>query len=753
METKNGATRMTWRHGDRPTIGVLTGWQVFEDARPNRFLERMFSGIRAAAQEKGFNLMFSCGVEHFSLLGGKHACWPIPTEDADYLPVGHYNTDGLIVIPPVWFESRVRYLDTLKEADFPLVFAGYADEGHAVVVDNVVGIREAVAHLVQHGHQQILFIAGEDEPSGDSYERLLTFQTAVREFGLSEDPELITYGYHGFSHGRKATERVLKAGIPFTAVLASNDPSALGACEAILAHGLNIPGDVAIIGFDDQLEAQANIPALSTVQYPLFDAGYELVNLLEKVLFAPDQAPARVSVPTRLVLRQSCGCSSHEAHKNSRSDDVAVATLSELEHVALKDLVALRPRHALSLPAETDATLCTNLAHAFIQSLASQELARFTSMVNDLITAIDLADADVQLWQERLSHLRGVTHAFLQATGATLAEGVFVHRLLDLARVALSESAQRRAHRQQIREDRLANYLTYLSAKFLNAQTNDTIIELLLDSLRIVNIRHAHVALFEQADDPYDTYRVAPWGAEATFGPHLYRSTDFPPPGIFPPGEPFSLALLPLVYQNEQMGFVAFDTQHLEPCSAIARQLAATFVNTRRHEHILELSHRDGLTGLHNRRYLDTYLTREFERSLRYGTQLTILLLDLDHFKIYNDSYGHVAGDEALQKLANCINHGRRSTDVAARFGGEEFIVVLPETDLPGAMSVAEGIRVAVEVLTGLAQPITTSIGVARRKDVDVSPADLLRRADRALYEAKKAGRNRVHVAHAETVS
>ena len=744
---------MTWRHGDRPTIGVLTGWQVFEDARPNRFLERMFSGIRAAARDKDFNLMFSCGVENFSLLGNKHSCWPVPTEDADYLPVGHYNTDGLIIVPPIWFESRIRYLEYLKETNFPRVFAGYADEGHAVVVDNVVGIREAVKHLAQHGHERILFIAGEDEPSGDSYERLLAYRAATREFGLAQDSSLVTYGYHTFSHGQKATESILRDGTAFTAVLASNDPSALGACKALAAHGLRVPTDVAVIGFDDQVEAQANIPALSTIQYPLFDAGYELVNLLEKVLFTPEDAPARVSVPARLILRQTCGCHPHDAHRHLTTRGAVGATPSALERQMTESLAVVQSRHVHAVPQELDSTLCRQVAHAFTQSLTSEDVIPFQNTVHDIILAMDIADADTHLWQERLTHLRDAAHAFLQASHAPLDKGIFVHHLVDLARIALSESAQRRAHRHQIREDKLANYLTYLSAKLLNADANDTIIRLVLESLEVLSIRHVHVAVFEQSSDEYGRYHIAPWDNEATFSAQSFPSAEFPPPEFFASDEPFNIALLPLVYQNEQSGFMVFDTQNLEPCSAMARQLAATFANTRRHEHTLELSYRDGLTGLHNRRYLDTFLTREFERSARYRTQLTLLLLDLDHFKRYNDTFGHVAGDEALRRLATCIDQGRRSTDVAARYGGEEFAVILPDTDIRGALIVAEQIRASVQAITGLAQEITVSIGVARRKDNDVAPADLLRRVDRALYEAKKAGRNRVHLAQSELAS
>ncbi|MDR1996628.1 diguanylate cyclase [Azonexus sp.] len=157
---------------------------------------------------------------------------------------------------------------------------------------------------------------------------------------------------------------------------------------------------------------------------------------------------------------------------------------------------------------------------------------------------------------------------------------------------------------------------------------------------------------------------------------------------------------------------------------------------------------RDGLTGLHNRRYLDGILEREVSRARREGSPLSLVMLDIDHFKRVNDTYGHQAGDEVLRVLAATLQADIRAEDTACRYGGEEFLVLLPNMPLTAAIERAEGWRRAVETLTvehgGVAVTCTISLGVAAYPEHGTTPDDLTRCADLALYRAKAAGRNRV---------
>ncbi|TWI69186.1 PAS domain S-box-containing protein/diguanylate cyclase (GGDEF)-like protein [Pseudoduganella lurida] len=163
-----------------------------------------------------------------------------------------------------------------------------------------------------------------------------------------------------------------------------------------------------------------------------------------------------------------------------------------------------------------------------------------------------------------------------------------------------------------------------------------------------------------------------------------------------------------------------------------------------------QLATRDGLTGLANRRCFDDTLHAEWQRALRQKQPLSLLMVDVDNFKQYNDAYGHVGGDECLQRIAGAVAKEMRANDLVARYGGEEFAVILPNQALKGAAIVAERIRCRVEALhlpnLGAAkQFVTVSIGAATALAApETDPSQLLATADAALYRAKHMGRNRI---------
>ena len=169
----------------------------------------------------------------------------------------------------------------------------------------------------------------------------------------------------------------------------------------------------------------------------------------------------------------------------------------------------------------------------------------------------------------------------------------------------------------------------------------------------------------------------------------------------------------------------------------------------------LEMAITDQLTGLHNRRYMSRHLDTLITNARNSGKPIAFLILDIDHFKIVNDSHGHDIGDEVLREFANRISANVRGIDLACRYGGEEFVVVMPDTDMEFAFSVAERLRTSVEKSPFvISRPpgrlnITISIGIARSVGPNDSAEALLHRADQALYRAKREGRNRVVAAAA----
>lgn len=232
------------------------------------------------------------------------------------------------------------------------------------------------------------------------------------------------------------------------------------------------------------------------------------------------------------------------------------------------------------------------------------------------------------------------------------------------------------------------------------------------------------------ADEP----SFAPWRQEA-LRHHLASSAAFP-----------------LVFKNTTLGTMgvysrvknAFDGQQVQLLSELAANLAFGIMALRDRRQVEELSVTDALTGLYNRRRLSEALSSEYARFERYGQGFSIVLLDIDHFKNVNDTFGHPAGDAVLQAFAAILKNSSRNPDILGRWGGEEFLVILPDTDRAAALRFAERVRCAVE---GYVFPIetrlTASLGVAAITQGEALH-DLIQRADRALYRAKEAGRNRV---------
>lgn len=194
-----------------------------------------------------------------------------------------------------------------------------------------------------------------------------------------------------------------------------------------------------------------------------------------------------------------------------------------------------------------------------------------------------------------------------------------------------------------------------------------------------------------------------------------------------------------LCMQNEELQSVQEELQAQNEELVESRALLAD-----QNERLASLATTDGLTGIKNRRTFQEKLEEDFKYSVRYDAPLALILLDVDKFKSYNDTFGHPAGDAVLKEVAAILSQCARETDFVARYGGEEFVVILPQTDPADAVDVAERLRAGIEAGDWIERPVTASFGVANIGDGASTPADLISQADEALYMSKENGRNRV---------
>jgi diguanylate cyclase (GGDEF)-like protein len=202
----------------------------------------------------------------------------------------------------------------------------------------------------------------------------------------------------------------------------------------------------------------------------------------------------------------------------------------------------------------------------------------------------------------------------------------------------------------------------------------------------------------------------------------------------------------------------AFDERSITLLTAVAGQAALAIENARLYQAQTELALTDPLTGLHNRRALDQRLGDEVLRAVRFDNPLSALMIDVDHFKAFNDQHGHLVGDLVLRQVARALRRQLRKVDTLARFGGEEFSVLLVRTPCADAVDVAEKLRRTIEerrfarLRRDATLRVTISIGVAEMCAQTATPQALLDAADSALYEAKNSGRNRIGVWRAERI-
>lgn len=228
--------------------------------------------------------------------------------------------------------------------------------------------------------------------------------------------------------------------------------------------------------------------------------------------------------------------------------------------------------------------------------------------------------------------------------------------------------------------------------------------------------------------------------------------------------QPHSIAIIPLVRNRHLIGTLnlgSLDSERFyqglgtDFIKHMASIIAICLENVISNELLKYIGLTDALTGVYNRRYIDRRLPEEAARARRHGHALSCLYLDIDHFKQVNDTLGHLAGDEVLRETAHRIKSELRQSDALARFGGEEFVALLSNTDLSNALVVAERIRASIAntlfpISHGNPIPVSISIGVAaltendHHEAIELISTQLLAKADHALYEAKESGRNRV---------
>jgi len=344
----------------------------------------------------------------------------------------------------------------------------------------------------------------------------------------------------------------------------------------------------------------------------------------------------------------------------------------------------------------------------------------------------------------------------------------------DLARRELDEQHDTMMRALRERSDR-ATLLAKMGELLQSCVTREEVFTAALGfAPKIFPIRRGAVALFNSSRNsvdvagqwhdcvlPAQSFQPESCWALRAGQPHLVAAGDTTAPCAHAIGVKSSYLCVPILAQGEALGILHIQATEEQPNfgeaemsfkTTFAAQVGLSVANIRLRDALRAQSTKDPLTGLYNRRYLSEMLQREIRRAARSELPLGVMMLDLDHFKRFNDTYGHEAGDAVLRETASFLGRSIRAEDFVCRYGGEEFVVVLPTADLRVAGLRAEGIRSRLRDLVVMHQGhsvglVTASIGVAALPQHGTTERELLQAADAALYRAKRDGRDRIVLA------
>jgi diguanylate cyclase (GGDEF)-like protein len=557
----------------------------------------------------------------------------------------------------------------------------------SVLVDNEPGMRDLMEHLiVTRGLRKFAFMRG-FEHNQESQLRERVFKESLERHGIAFNPDHLLRGDFFRTPAFHATLEFLDTSPDVEVIVAANDDMAYGVIRALQERGLRVPQDIAVTGFDDTELSVFTNPALTTVRQPLFGYGEQAVHSLLQLVNG-QAALASVSLPTELIVRDSCD--QHPRQPQSATHDRQARLFSVLlEHAKQRfsEQYEFRTLHLLE----------TNL-------MAVDSLPELWVHLPEYLLALGIQRCFVVLYpQPGLQPASTARLAFAFQNGETLP---------------------------------VDNVAPFATSSLLPKDLHSVMTGMML--VQPLFVGETQYGLFL---------------TDANNGQRLYH-------------EPLNSLLSGSIHNVHQTTALRAQTVSLEE-RIVERTRELEQTNTQLHAEIQqrhnaeialrqanitlrELVSLDGLTGLYNRAAFDEFLEQHWAQHAQDQLQLSLILIDIDHFKKYNDHYGHVPGDESLRAVANVLKACvQRANDMVARYGGEEFAIVLTDTSEAGSEIVIARVQAAIAQLaipheqSDVAPTLSVSIGVCTRiPNADQPSASLIEQADHAMYEAKQHGRN-----------
>jgi DNA-binding LacI/PurR family transcriptional regulator/anti-anti-sigma regulatory factor len=586
----NRKARRTKAQGARKTIGFLTGSVLGGEVL---YPTMIWNGVVDAAREQDANLVSfaggSLGVSSSRELGAqRNVLYDLVTSD---------NVDGLVISSGTlsFFVSEGEFEDFCgRYRPLPMVSIAVALKGvPSALVDNITGLRDAVSHLIEaHGHRRIAFIRGYEHHE-ESDLRYRAYTEALAAHGLPLSPNLVARGDFSRPSGAAAMrllldEQKLQPGLDFEAVVASTDKMALGALDVLQARGIQVPYDVALVGFDDVEEAKVATPSLTTVRQPIHEQGKRAVELL-LALLAGKEVPEQVTLPTQMVVRQSCGCHSqavlHAAaepaargevpsgHSTAKTFEEALVTRREEIVAAMVQAVA---DHAGEAALAMTPEWVEKLLDAFVAEIGAKSPGGFLSALDRVLRQVVAVSGDpstgslagsphgpqqsVTAWQEALSALRCQVLPCL-SDDEMLSQA---ENLWQQARLFIAETTAQVQRYQQLQAERQAAMLQEIGQALITISDMEELMDVIEQELPRLGISSTYLSLYEGQEMPLQECRLTlAYGEDGRIGVEsggrCFPCRELVPDGMLPQDRCYSLVIEPLYFKDDQLGFVLLE--------------------------------------------------------------------------------------------------------------------------------------------------------------------------------------------------
>jgi PAS domain S-box-containing protein len=584
MTDKPEERRKTARHAGspkaRPTIG-------YTSPDLSRYLSSMWAGALDVVQEQDVNLIcFVCGVLR-------------DTVDFKYQAnvlldmVSPENVDGLIFNTTnlAWYMSSEETKDFIERLGLPTTSIGLVEGTPSIAVECASGMRELVSHLIEvHGYRRIALIRGpEGHPEAES--RYNAYAQTLAEHNIPLDPNLVTPPYLWTDDWKRSSvdairclldERKLRPKVDLEVIIGNNDASAISAMELLRERRIQVPLDVAVVGFDDHEISRSVTPSLSTVHQPIAQQSrWAAETLLTQLEGKP--LPEQVVVPTTAIIRQSCGCldrvvAQAKADRPTTPGKGFAAAFAAGRKEILSDIASAVGPAADLIPEQIE-----RLLEAFAAEVKGEAPGAFLPALEEVLRLAATAGGDAAVWQQAIS----VLHRHALPCFADGEEALFrAENLWQQARLAIGETARRTQAYRRLQTEQQTQILHELGQALITASDVAGLMDVLARALPGLGIPACYLSLYEDPSSPADWSRLMlaydeRGRVELETDGRRFPSRQLVPDGMLPQERRYTIVVEPLYSRETQLGFVLFETAQRESMvyDALRAQISSALKN------------------------------------------------------------------------------------------------------------------------------------------------------------------------------